>query len=377
MQRRTDAAGNATHPPGSARSRTAYRGPPPMARSPKAPNPKNPQIRPLRRDRRSEPLRSLETLAEAAQQPPAATVAAALRSPDAVIYRSWPYITAPRGANHHMRQGTTLREEKAGITQVDMSCILKTQHLQRLAAWASQEARISPLAALLGQKLASEAEASSIPLDSSIFLCERCETVLQPGTNCTIRIVKVANKKRRRTEKSRRPCQNKVTYTCHFCSHQNQTWGTAKGQVHALVASQQVQTPKPDSCNSISHSKDKCSKGIMISKELQHDAGRQNPSNPEAQSEPKSSTPERKVAESQCSVTPSIKLASKSSKKSNSGCSRPDKVRSNSAGDDASGKLTGTGSRKQQRRRSMSLRKMVENDFKEKNVTNFAIPFHL
>ncbi|XP_042409652.1 uncharacterized protein LOC121998697 isoform X1 [Zingiber officinale] len=282
-----------------------------------------------------------------------------------------------KGANHHMRQGTTLREEKAGITQVDMSCILKTQHLQRLAAWASQEARISPLAALLGQKLASEAEASSIPLDSSIFLCERCETVLQPGTNCTIRIVKVANKKRRRTEKSRRPCQNKVTYTCHFCSHQNQTWGTAKGQVHALVASQQVQTPKPDSCNSISHSKDKCSKGIMISKELQHDAGRQNPSNPEAQSEPKSSTPERKVAESQCSVTPSIKLASKSSKKSNSGCSRPDKVRSNSAGDDASGKLTGTGSRKQQRRRSMSLRKMVENDFKEKNVTNFAIPFHL
>ncbi|XP_074584025.1 uncharacterized protein LOC141840043 [Curcuma longa] len=286
-----------------------------------------------------------------------------------------------KGANHHVRQGTTLREEKAGITHVDVSCALKTQHLQRLAAWASQEARIGPLAALLGQKLASEAEASSIPLDSSVFLCERCETMLQPGTNCTIRIVKVAAKKRRRTEKSRQPCQNKVTYTCHFCSHQNQTWGTAKGQVHTLLASQQVQTPKPNSRNSISHSKDKCSKGIMISEELQHDAGRRNLSNPEA--EPKSSTPERKatyqtelVAKSQCPVTPSMKLATKSSNKSNNGCSRPDKVGSNSAGD-ASGKMTGTGSRKQQRRRSMSLRKMVENELKEKNVSNFAIPFHL
>lgn len=76
-------------------------------------------------------------------------------------------------ANHRLHQGTTLREEKAGITHVDASCILKTQHLRRLAAWASQEARISPLAAFLGQKLASEAEASSIPLDSSVFLCER------------------------------------------------------------------------------------------------------------------------------------------------------------------------------------------------------------
>lgn len=76
--------------------------------------------------------------------------------------------------HHHLRQGTTtLREENAGIMHVDVSCILKTQHLQRLAAWASQEAGISPLAALLGQKLASEAEASSINLDSSVFLCER------------------------------------------------------------------------------------------------------------------------------------------------------------------------------------------------------------
>lgn len=76
-------------------------------------------------------------------------------------------------ANRRMHRGATLHEETTGISHADAGCILKTQHLRRLAGWASQEARLSPLAAFLGRKFASEAEALRIPLDPSAFLCER------------------------------------------------------------------------------------------------------------------------------------------------------------------------------------------------------------
>ncbi|KAG6517776.1 hypothetical protein ZIOFF_021174 [Zingiber officinale] len=55
-------------------------------------------------------------------------------------------------ANRRMHRGKTLHEEATGIKHEDASCILKTQHLRRPAAWVSREARLSPLAAFLGQK---------------------------------------------------------------------------------------------------------------------------------------------------------------------------------------------------------------------------------
>lgn len=60
----------------------------------------------------------------------------------------------------------------------------------------------------------------------------RCESILQPGSNCTVRIenrVKI-----RRRKKSKGPSQNNVVYKCHFCSHRNLTRGTPRGHLKEL-----------------------------------------------------------------------------------------------------------------------------------------------
>uniref|UniRef100_A0A1D1XGH6 Uncharacterized protein n=1 Tax=Anthurium amnicola TaxID=1678845 RepID=A0A1D1XGH6_9ARAE len=72
-------------------------------------------------------------------------------------------------------QKATLREENVGRKHVDSGSVLRMQHLQRLAIWAGGEASISPLAALLGHRLAVEAEAEGIPLDRSFFSCQRSD----------------------------------------------------------------------------------------------------------------------------------------------------------------------------------------------------------
>lgn len=69
--------------------------------------------------------------------------------------------------------GTTLREENIGKKRVDASSMLRMEHLQKVAAWASVEADIPPLGALFGHRLASSAEAEGVPLDPSIFVCHK------------------------------------------------------------------------------------------------------------------------------------------------------------------------------------------------------------
>lgn len=78
-----------------------------------------------------------------------------------------------------------------------------------------------------------------------MFISCRCETVLQPGFNCNVRIEKVsANKKkhmRRRYKKKPNMFlpQNNVVYYCNFCSHRNLKRGTTKGQMKEMYP------PKP------------------------------------------------------------------------------------------------------------------------------------
>ncbi|KAI3830496.1 hypothetical protein MKW98_030659 [Papaver atlanticum] len=74
------------------------------------------------------------------------------------------------------------------------------------------------------------------PIDSSLFLCQRCESILQPGSNCTVRIVKNGTKKKKKQRKnsSVRP-QNKVVYTCNFCLHRNLKRGTLKNQMKGIL----------------------------------------------------------------------------------------------------------------------------------------------
>ncbi|CAL1407158.1 unnamed protein product [Linum trigynum] len=123
--------------------------------------------------------------------------------------------------------------------------MLKLDHLQRLALWAGAEASIPSLGAFFGRQFATAAETLGVPPDPSLFPCQRCETILQPGFNCTIRIEKNRRKAAKRGGKSKinqTPPQNYVIYTCHFCSFRNQKRGTSKGHVKSICPP----TPKPN-----------------------------------------------------------------------------------------------------------------------------------
>ncbi|KAL9271610.1 hypothetical protein AKJ16_DCAP23420 [Drosera capensis] len=69
----------------------------------------------------------------------------------------------------------------------------------------------------------------------ALLLVERCETILQPGFNCKVRIEKNQAKKPRRKMKRLSAMENNVVYTCHFCSHKNLKRGTPKGHIKGIT----------------------------------------------------------------------------------------------------------------------------------------------
>ncbi|KAJ8555770.1 hypothetical protein K7X08_013266 [Anisodus acutangulus] len=128
----------------------------------------------------------------------------------------------------------TLREELGGIgkkkqTHVNAKSMLKLEHIKNIATWA-----IPPLGAFFGQRLAASAELLGVPPDPSCFTCQRCESILQVGYNCTTRIEKNKRKARKKRKTSGVPPKNCVVYECHFCSHRNLKRGTPRGYVKKL-----------------------------------------------------------------------------------------------------------------------------------------------
>ncbi|PKA60889.1 hypothetical protein AXF42_Ash006524 [Apostasia shenzhenica] len=140
-------------------------------------------------------------------------------------------------------QRARLRVDIASKKDTDVSSVLKIKHLQRLATWAGGVGGISPLGALFGWKLAANAEASGIPIDKSSVLCQRCECILQPGFNCTIRIENNKNAKKQPNKSCTLP-QNNIIYACSFCLHINLFRGTAKGHIKDSISS--TRDMKPD-----------------------------------------------------------------------------------------------------------------------------------
>ncbi|MCL7041503.1 hypothetical protein MKW94_018966 [Papaver nudicaule] len=112
--------------------------------------------------------------------------------------------------------------------------ILKTKHLEKLGLWAA-DVSIPSLGVMFGQRLASCSESMGTSVDSNLFLCQRCESILQPGSNCTVRIEKNGLKKRKRRNNSSVAPQNNVVYTCNFCSHRNLKRGTSKNHMKEIL----------------------------------------------------------------------------------------------------------------------------------------------
>ncbi|KAG0461485.1 hypothetical protein HPP92_021782 [Vanilla planifolia] len=135
-------------------------------------------------------------------------------------------------------EGATLRDENSRKKDHDVCSVLKMKHLQKLATWAGGDGGIAPLGALFGYHLAANAESSGIPIDQSCFQCQRCESILQPGFNCTIRIQKNKPKRKRGKKASVTSFQNSVVYKCNFCSHHNMIKGTQKDHLKSIISSQ-------------------------------------------------------------------------------------------------------------------------------------------
>lgn len=271
-------------------------------------------------------------------------------------------------------QSATLREVNGGIKTLkgpkSVNSILRMEHLQKLATWAGGEASIPSLGALFGHHLAASAETMGITLDSSIFPCLRCETILQPGHNCTVRIEK--NKAKRRCRKtSSVPSQNSVVYTCHFCSHRNLKRGTPKGYIKDIMASR----PKPVSASkSISSAvKQGVTEQDIIYLETKPIS--------ESKSEyPKHDRATRGTPIQGSPATPFGKVASdgsKNRKKSGLRSKRTDGA-DNSAATTETGNVK-TGSSKRRRKGWSSLKEIAETSERDnaRSVGNLSIPFFL
>nr|GMD75166.1 Ribonuclease P protein component 4 like [Ipomoea batatas] len=150
----------------------------------------------------------------------------------------------------------TPRQKPKGNKQshVNAKLMLKLEHIKNLAVWASGEASIPSLGAFFGNRLAASSEALGLPPEPSLFSCQRCESVLQPGYNCTVRVEKNDAKARRRNKKPRNSPQNYVVYNCQFCSHRNLRRGTARGYL------KQICPPKDRPSTKVEHPKSSTTK---------------------------------------------------------------------------------------------------------------------
>ncbi|KAH6804736.1 hypothetical protein C2S51_032983 [Perilla frutescens var. frutescens] len=115
---------------------------------------------------------------------------------------------------------------------VNAKSMSKIDHLKNLALWAA-------CVPSLGAFFVATSEALGLRADLHLFVCESCESILQPGNNCTARIEKNKSKWRRRRNKSNPKAQNYVVSRCHSCSHKNMMRGTPNGYVKEICP------PKP------------------------------------------------------------------------------------------------------------------------------------
>ncbi|KAK3227314.1 hypothetical protein Dsin_007176 [Dipteronia sinensis] len=272
------------------------------------------------------------------------------------------------GSHKHL----SLREVKIGKKQtnpINVKSKLKLEHLQSLAVWAGGQASVPSLAAFFGHRLAADTEALGLQPDPSLFSCQRCETMLQPGFNCTVRIEKNQVKARHRRKKHKFPSQNNVVYNCHFCSFRNLKRGTPKGHMKEICPPKDIKASRPD-----------CSKSTFQKSTFLETETR---SNNEVTKLDEITSPAiaGDAPVSNSPVTPSVRtkltLEVTKRKRNKSGTKKPAESESASATNDTE-KTAGT-STKRRRKSWTSLKEIAEKSGHDnsQNITNLTIPFSL
>ncbi|OWM72042.1 uncharacterized protein LOC116192910 [Punica granatum] len=265
----------------------------------------------------------------------------------------------PTGAPVSLREeatGLKPTATKSGAAEHTKS-VLKLQHLRKLAVWAAGEGSVPSLGAFFGRRLAAVGESSGEPPDPSLFSCQRCETILQPGYSCTIRLEKNRASARRRCKKPRTPPQNNVVYTCHFCLHRNLKRGTPKGHMKDLYPPKSTAQPKPKPLKSTVQMP--CNSGLEIG--AVDEISRTEIGSPVVKGEVESP------------VTPSTKLLdSKRRKRNRSGSKKVAEAESRGA----ESSVTATSS-KRRRNNWNSLKKIAESCEHNRNIANLKIPLFM
>ncbi|XP_019445185.1 PREDICTED: uncharacterized protein LOC109348999 [Lupinus angustifolius] len=286
-----------------------------------------------------------------------------------------------KGGHGIFRPPVSLREEATGNIHTNPSTnaksMLRFNHLKKLAMWATKDTHLPSLGAFYGNQLATLGESLGLSNDPSLITCQRCETVLHPGLNSTVRIEKNRSKVKHKCKLSGNNAQNNVVYKCHFCLHQNLKRGTPKGHVKGLCP------PKPKSkhkSNSKSSLKSKPS-----TKPIKHE-----PSKLENSIISKDEVNETDVLASQVvakgpthiddsSATPSSigipTLLEGNKRKKNSTSKKAAETPSMSA---KVGDKTVGASSKRRRKSWTSLKEIAQrNEFDKSRVANLTIPFFL
>ncbi|CAL0320411.1 unnamed protein product [Lupinus luteus] len=153
-----------------------------------------------------------------------------------------------KGGHRIFRPPISLREEATGNIHTNPSTsaksMLRFNHLKNLALWATKDTPLPSFAAFYGNQLATLGESLGLSNDPSFITCQRCETVLHPGLNSTVRIEKNRSKVKHKCKLPGNKVQNNVVYKCHFCLHQNLKRGTPKGHVKGLCPPKPKSNPK-------------------------------------------------------------------------------------------------------------------------------------
>ena len=204
----------------------------------------------------------------------------------------------------------------------------------------------------------------------SLLLFCRCETILQPGFKCTIRIEKNRANARRRSKKPTNFTftQNNVVYTCHFCSHRNVKRGTSRGHMKGICP------PKTKTASNLNPAKSISQKFVTPKKST---AGEDKVSR---SNEITSSTIHEEIPTVDSPATPMVKpvitLLDSKRKQRNKSASKKRSEPENSPAPADGENSVGTTS-KRRRKSWTSLKELAEKSEQKKNISDLSIPFFM